>query len=77
MDSECVLLLVILRVLTLYKVNDLDIVDQLLSWSVDGIITDYPSTVRRWAKQQGLPVAPKYPKQRVFECLERHSASWR
>lgn len=55
-----------------YTVNRLNIVEQLLSWGVDGIITDYPNVVRRWAKQQGLPVAPKYPKQRVLACLHKN-----
>lgn len=55
-----------------WTVNRLDIADELLLWGADGIITDYPNVVRRWAKQQGLSVAPKYPKQRVFSCLEKH-----
>ncbi|EGO02809.1 hypothetical protein SERLA73DRAFT_102799 [Serpula lacrymans var. lacrymans S7.3] len=55
-----------------WTVNRLDIVDQIIEWEVDGIITDYPNVVRRWAKQQGLRVAPKFPKQRIFACLEKH-----
>jgi glycerophosphoryl diester phosphodiesterase len=55
-----------------WTVNRLNIVEQLLSWKVDGIITDYPNVVRRWTKQQGLPAAPKYPKQRVLACLDKH-----
>ncbi|KAH0838495.1 PLC-like phosphodiesterase [Lanmaoa asiatica] len=55
-----------------WTMNGLDRIDQLLRFGVDGIITDYPSVVRRWAKQQGFAVAPKYPKQRVFSCLEKH-----
>jgi len=55
-----------------YTVNRLNIVEQLLYWKVDGIITDYPNVVRRFTKQQGLPAAPKYPKQRVLACLEKH-----
>ena len=31
-----------------------------------------PNVVRRWAKQNGLSVAPKYPKQRVLSCLHQH-----
>ncbi|KAI6134046.1 PLC-like phosphodiesterase [Pisolithus croceorrhizus] len=54
------------------QVNRLDIADELHLWGADGIITDYPNVVRRWAKQQGLSVAPKFPKQRVFSCLEKH-----
>jgi len=56
-----------------FTVNRLNVVEQLLSWKVDGIITDYPSVVRRWAKQQGLPAAPKYPKQRVLACMDKHT----
>lgn len=70
------------------QMNGLDRIDELHRFGVDGIITDCtsccarcrppsqhttdPSIVRRWAKQQGLAVAPKYPKQRVFSCLEKH-----
>jgi len=55
-----------------WTVNRLNIVDRLVEWGVDGIITDYPSVVRRWAQQRGMPIAPKYPKQRVLACLEQH-----
>ncbi|KAL5518567.1 hypothetical protein ACEPAH_250 [Sanghuangporus vaninii] len=57
-----------------WTVNRLDIVEQLMSWNVDGIITDYPGDIRRWAHQQEVPVAPKYPKQRILSCLEKHLA---
>lgn len=33
-----------------------------------------PSVVRRWGRQAGISVAPKFPKQRVLGCLERHLA---
>jgi len=55
-----------------WTMNGLDDIDELVRFGVDGIITDYPSVVRRWAKQQGFAVAPKYPKQRVFSCLESY-----
>ncbi|OJA18797.1 hypothetical protein AZE42_00855 [Rhizopogon vesiculosus] len=55
-----------------FTVNRLDRVEGLIKDGADGIITDYPNVVRRWAKQQGLLVAPKYPKQRVFSCLYQH-----
>ncbi|KAJ8596499.1 PLC-like phosphodiesterase [Rhizopogon salebrosus TDB-379] len=55
-----------------FTVNLLDRVEELVKDGADGIITDYPNVVRRWAKQQGLLVAPKYPKQRVFSCLHQH-----
>ncbi|KAH9853019.1 PLC-like phosphodiesterase [Lenzites betulinus] len=55
-----------------WTVNRMNIVEQLLEWKVDGIISDYPNVVRRLAKQQGLPTAPKFPKQRVLGCLDMH-----
>ncbi|CDO72741.1 hypothetical protein BN946_scf184990.g24 [Trametes cinnabarina] len=55
-----------------FTVNRMNIVDQLLDWKVDGIITDYPNVVRRLVKQKGLPAAPKLPKQRVLRCLQEH-----
>jgi len=60
-----------------WTVNRLNIAEQMLDLNVDGIITDYPSVVRRLAKQRGLSVAPKYPKQRVLSCLETHLAKQR
>ncbi|KAI0085655.1 PLC-like phosphodiesterase [Irpex rosettiformis] len=57
-----------------WTINRLNIVDQLLDWDVDGIISDYPNAVRRLVKQRGLPAAPKYPKQRVLTCLNKHLA---
>lgn len=59
--------------LTQAQVNSLDIAADLLRFGVDGIITDYPNVVRRWVQQQGLEVAPKYPKRRVLSCLKRHN----
>jgi hypothetical protein len=50
-------------------VNELNIAEQLVDWGVDGIITDYPSQMRRYVQQRGESVAPKYPKRRVLECL--------
>ncbi|PSS37118.1 hypothetical protein PHLCEN_2v991 [Hermanssonia centrifuga] len=57
-----------------WTVNRLNVVEQLLEWKVDGIISDYPNAVRRVIKQKGLPAAPKYPKQRVLSCLTEHLA---
>ncbi|KAJ7462755.1 PLC-like phosphodiesterase [Mycena galericulata] len=56
-----------------WTVNSLEIADELLRFGVDGIITDYPNVMRRWVQQQGLRVAPKYPKRRVLSCLEHHN----
>ncbi|KAJ3933028.1 MAG: PLC-like phosphodiesterase [Lentinula lateritia] len=55
-----------------WTVNRMSIVEHLLDWNVDGIITDYPNMVRRLVQQRSRPVAPKYPKKRVLECLNRH-----
>ncbi|KAI0080053.1 PLC-like phosphodiesterase [Panus rudis PR-1116 ss-1] len=55
-----------------WTVNRLSIVEQLIQWHVDGIITDYPNVARRLVKQYNLPAAPKYPKQRVLSCLDEH-----
>ncbi|KAI0374531.1 PLC-like phosphodiesterase [Pilatotrama ljubarskyi] len=55
-----------------FTVNRMNIVEQLLDWRVDGIITDYPDVVRRLVQQRGLPAAPKYPKQRVLGCIKEH-----
>ncbi|KZS96170.1 PLC-like phosphodiesterase [Sistotremastrum niveocremeum HHB9708] len=57
-----------------WTVNNLNVADALLDWKVDGIITDFPDVLRRWAKQQALLVAPKYPKQRVLSCLQKHTS---
>ncbi|OBZ79244.1 Cytochrome b-c1 complex subunit Rieske, mitochondrial [Grifola frondosa] len=54
-----------------WTVNRMNIVDQILDWKVDGIITDYPNVVRRVVKHRGLPAAPKYPKQRVLSSHEK------
>lgn len=55
-----------------WTVNRLDRVEELVKDGADGIITDYPNIVRRWATEQGLRVAPKYPQKRVFSCLSQH-----
>ncbi|KII93720.1 hypothetical protein PLICRDRAFT_101113 [Plicaturopsis crispa FD-325 SS-3] len=58
-----------------WSVNRLSVVEELMRLKVDGIITDYPNIIRRWAKAHGHSVAPKYPKQRVLACLEQHMPS--
>ncbi|KAJ7071493.1 PLC-like phosphodiesterase [Mycena amicta] len=55
-----------------WTVNSLDVAEEVLSWGVDGIITDFPNMVRRLVQTQGRPVAPKYPKRRVLGCLEQY-----
>jgi len=55
-----------------WTVNQLNVAEQLMDWGVDGIISDYPSQIRRYVQQKGESVAPKYPKRRVLECLNKH-----
>lgn len=56
-----------------WTVNSMSIAEDLMdSEAVDGIISDYPSNMRRFIKQRGLSVAPKFPKKRVYECLDQH-----
>lgn len=55
------------------QVNDLNIVEKLVAAKVDGIISDYPYQVRRWAKQAGLKVAPQYPEVLVQACLKKYT----
>lgn len=50
--------------------NELNVVEELIEWGVDGVITDYPSHIRRHVHHRGESVAPKYPKRRVFDCLK-------
>ncbi|KIJ45617.1 hypothetical protein M422DRAFT_206908 [Sphaerobolus stellatus SS14] len=56
-----------------WTVNRLSVADRLLRIGVDGIITDAPDILRRWAQQQKLPVAPRYPKYSVLACLEKYN----
>ncbi|KAJ7596632.1 PLC-like phosphodiesterase [Mycena floridula] len=58
-----------------WTVNHLNVAEIMLDWDVDGLITDYPGTLRRWAQQQGFAVAPKYSKKRVLDCMARHLSS--
>jgi len=54
---------------TPWTVNHLNVVEQLIEWGVDGIITDYPEQVRRFAELKGKKVAPKVSVERVRKCL--------
>ncbi|KAF9270547.1 PLC-like phosphodiesterase [Marasmius fiardii PR-910] len=58
-----------------WNINRLNVADQVLDAGVDGLITDYPSMIRRLIQQRKYRVAPKYPKKRVLECLRRHLES--
>ncbi|KAF8609707.1 hypothetical protein BDV93DRAFT_551202 [Ceratobasidium sp. AG-I] len=55
-----------------WTVNRLNIVAQIYAWGVDGIITDYPEIVRRWAVLKGLVVGPEYDETKVLKCLRRY-----
>ncbi|GJJ09506.1 hypothetical protein Clacol_003729 [Clathrus columnatus] len=54
-----------------WTVNRLNVIEEMVEMGVDGIITDYPDVLRRWAQQHKLPVAPRYPKYNVLTCLNR------
>ncbi|KAF8350183.1 PLC-like phosphodiesterase [Amanita rubescens] len=55
-----------------WTVNRHNIADQLVSWGVDGVITDYPSIFYRWAITKGLKVAPTFAQDHVLFCLQKH-----
>jgi len=57
---------------TYIQVNRLNIARELLDWSVDGLITDYPDLMRRSIQQVGKPVPPKFPMEIVLDCLDNH-----
>jgi len=56
-----------------WTVNRLDVADRLIKMGVDGIITDAPDVLRRWAQHLKLPVAPRYPQSSVLACLRKHN----
>lgn len=56
-----------------YTINRLNTVEQLYGLGVDGIITDYPEVVRRWAQGEGLPVAPMASYDSVNKCFEKYA----
>ncbi|CAE6538547.1 unnamed protein product [Rhizoctonia solani] len=55
-----------------WTVNRLNIVEQIYGWGVDGIITDYPEVVRRWAVLKGVSVSKTYDQTKVLQCLKKH-----
>lgn len=55
-----------------WTVNNMNMADQLLDWGVDGIITDYPTQVRRLVEQRGKDVFPEFSKSAVVKCLKKH-----
>lgn len=52
--------------------NRLTVAQNLLDWGADGIITDYPESLRDLVSQNGRRVASRWPKKVVFECLKKH-----
>jgi hypothetical protein len=56
----------------IFQVDDLTIVEQLLDWNVDGIITDFATNVRLLVENTGRPVRPKFDEDRVNACLKQH-----
>lgn len=54
-----------------WTVNQLDLLDMIAKdWKVDGVITDYPNVVLRWANQQGFNVPVKRDEKLVLSCLK-------
>ncbi|KAG5648230.1 hypothetical protein DXG03_006187 [Asterophora parasitica] len=56
-----------------WTVDRLSIAGQLLEWGVDGIITDYPTQMRRFVQQKGLGVTPTHSEDKVLKCLAKHT----
>ncbi|KDQ13712.1 hypothetical protein BOTBODRAFT_175417 [Botryobasidium botryosum FD-172 SS1] len=54
-----------------WTINALSVVDQLVGWGVDGIITDYPTEVARWGQQKNLAVPPPYAADKILKCLAK------
>jgi glycerophosphoryl diester phosphodiesterase len=54
--------------------NRLNLIEYLLDIGVDGIITDYPDSARRYLEQRGgYKLAPKGDMKRVQKCLQKHN----
>ncbi|KAG8689824.1 hypothetical protein FRC11_000339 [Ceratobasidium sp. 423] len=58
-----------------WTVNRLNIVEQIYGWGVDGIITDYPEVVRRWALLKGISVSKTYDQIKVDPLLPSSEAN--
>lgn len=54
------------------KVDRLNVADQLFDWGVDGVITDFPSQMRRRLEQREVKLATPFPQKRVLDCLAKH-----
>ncbi|KAJ3496603.1 hypothetical protein NLJ89_g10462 [Agrocybe chaxingu] len=55
-----------------WTVNRVSIAEQLFNLGVDGIITDYPTQIRRFIQQRGQPVASPFSEATVMSCLKKH-----
>ncbi|KAL0572909.1 hypothetical protein V5O48_009056 [Marasmius crinis-equi] len=55
-----------------WTVDRMNVAEQLLDWGVDGIITDFPSNLRRIVQKRGLSVAPQFKETEVLGCLKKH-----
>lgn len=56
-----------------WTVDTLDVVDEMYGYGVDGIITDWPHQVVRWAELNNLKTAKKYDENVVMHCLAKHN----
>jgi len=56
-----------------WTVDRLNVADQLLDWGADGLITDYPTQMRRRLEQRGFTVAPTFSQDKVLACLAAHT----
>ncbi|KAG6817618.1 hypothetical protein H0H87_006246 [Tephrocybe sp. NHM501043] len=54
-----------------WTVDRLNVADQLFDLGIDGIITDYPTSMRRLIKQKGLGLSSTYEEEKVMNCLAR------
>ncbi|KAG6866867.1 hypothetical protein C0991_008803 [Blastosporella zonata] len=54
-----------------WTVNRLNVADQLFDLGVDGIITDYPASMRRLIEQKGLGLSRTYEEKKVLRCLTK------
>ncbi|KAJ8091681.1 hypothetical protein PM082_020916 [Marasmius tenuissimus] len=55
-----------------WTVDRMSVAEQLLDWGVDGIITDFPSHLRRIVQKRGSSVARQFKEKKVMACLDKH-----
>ncbi|KAG7085507.1 hypothetical protein E1B28_003068 [Marasmius oreades] len=56
-----------------WTVDRMNVAEQLMEWEVDGIITDFPTQLRRIVQKKGLPVTPRrFDEKKVLRCLDKH-----